>query len=159
MKGLFSRSFFTGLSFHLFFSAGNMGRVLPEYLSKWTTDKVRREGVRVIPGVSIDKCRPSADGRVEFLLSDGREIEADHVVVAVGLEANTELAESAGLEVDDRFGGFLVNAELEAASNVWVAGDAACFYDTKVRRIHDMSRRMTVCRFKIREQVMTLCCN
>ena len=54
------------------------------------------------------------------------------MVVAVGLEANTDLADSADLEVDDRFGGFLVNAELEAASDVWVAGDAACFYDVKV---------------------------
>ena len=53
-------------------------------------------------------------------------------MVAVGLEANTELAESAGLEVDERYGGFLVNAELEAATDIWVAGDAACFYDVKV---------------------------
>jgi len=55
------------------------------------------------------------------------------VVVAVGLEANTELAEAAGLEIDETRGGFLVNAELEAATDVWVAGDAACFYDIKVR--------------------------
>ena len=53
-------------------------------------------------------------------------------MVAVGLQPNTDLAESAGLEVDDRMGGFLVNAELEAATDIWVAGDAACFYDVKV---------------------------
>ena len=40
-------------------------------------------------------------------------------MVAVGLEPNTEL-KSAGLEVDPKNGGFLVNAELEARSNVWV---------------------------------------
>jgi len=44
----------------------------------------------------------------------------DHVVVAVGLTANTELAATSGLEVDEQRGGFLVNAELEARSNVWV---------------------------------------
>ena len=44
----------------------------------------------------------------------------DHVVMAVGLEANVELAHSSGLEVDDNHGGFRVNAELEARSNLWV---------------------------------------
>jgi len=58
----------------------------------------------------------------------------DHLLVAVGLEPNTELADSSGLEKDPTLGGFLVNAELEARSNVWVAGDAACFYDVKLGR-------------------------
>lgn len=58
----------------------------------------------------------------------------DHVVVAVGLEPNTELAESSGLELSSVHGGFLVNAELEARTNLWVAGDAACFYDTRLGR-------------------------
>lgn len=44
----------------------------------------------------------------------------DHVVVAVGLEPNVKLAQSSGLEVDDTHGGFRVNAELEARSNLWV---------------------------------------
>ena len=44
----------------------------------------------------------------------------DHVIVAVGLEPNAELADASGLEKDPSLGGFLVNAELEARSNVWV---------------------------------------
>ncbi len=48
------------------------------------------------------------------------QLLVDHVVVAVGLEPNTELSRSAGLEIDPSHGGFLVNAELEARSNVWV---------------------------------------
>lgn len=39
-----------------------------------------------------------------------------------------------GLEVDEKQGGFLVNAELEARSGIWVAGDASCFYDVKLGR-------------------------
>lgn len=61
-------------------------------------------------------------------------ITADHVVVAVGIEPNTELAKSAGLEIDSDQGGFLVNAELQARHNIWVAGDAASFYDIKLGR-------------------------
>lgn len=41
-------------------------------------------------------------------------------MVAVGLDANTDLAAASGLEVDPTFGGYRVNAELEARSNVWV---------------------------------------
>ena len=48
------------------------------------------------------------------------QLSVDHLVVAVGLDPSTELAATSGLEVDDQRGGFLVNAELEARSNVWV---------------------------------------
>ncbi|CAF4676162.1 unnamed protein product, partial [Rotaria magnacalcarata] len=61
-------------------------------------------------------------------------VTTDHVIVAVGIEPNTDLAESAGLEIDPDQGGFLVNAELQARHNIWVAGDAASFYDIKLGR-------------------------
>lgn len=48
------------------------------------------------------------------------QVETDHIVAAVGLEPSVELAKSAGLEVDSDFGGFRVNAELQARSNIWV---------------------------------------
>lgn len=56
------------------------------------------------------------------------------MVIAVGVQPNTDLATSSNLEIDPKIGGFLVNAELEARSNLWVAGDAACFYDIKLGR-------------------------
>ena len=62
------------------------------------------------------------------------KLPADQIIVAVGVEANTELAEPSELEVNPDIGGFLVNAELEARSNLWVAGDAACFYDVRLGR-------------------------
>ncbi|XP_032993294.1 apoptosis-inducing factor 1, mitochondrial isoform X3 [Lacerta agilis] len=112
---------------------GNMGKVLPEYLSHWTTNKVRREGVNVMPN-AIVKSVSVVGNRLQIRLKDGRKVETDHIVAAVGLEPNVELAKSAGLEVDSDFGGFRVNAELQARSNIWVAGDAACFYDMKLGR-------------------------
>lgn len=55
-------------------------------------------------------------------------------MVAVGANANTDLAIESDLEIDDDFGGYLVNAELMARSNLWVAGDCTCFYDMKLGR-------------------------
>ncbi|CAL4133713.1 unnamed protein product, partial [Meganyctiphanes norvegica] len=113
---------------------GNMGKILPEYLSKWTTNKVKSEGVNIVSNSYVKSVNTQADGKLNLTLSTGEEVSTDHVVVAVGLEPNTELATSSGLEVDDTHGGFRVNAELEARSNLWVAGDAACFYDIKLGR-------------------------
>ncbi|KAA0716670.1 Apoptosis-inducing factor 1, mitochondrial [Triplophysa tibetana] len=117
----------------LFPEKGNMGKVLPEYLSNWTTEKVRKEGVNVITDAVVKNVNYK-NGKLEIKLKDGRQVTTEHIVAAVGLESNVELAKSAGLEVDSDFGGYRVNAELQARSNIWVAGDAACFYDIKLGR-------------------------
>ncbi|XP_023688080.1 apoptosis-inducing factor 1, mitochondrial isoform X4 [Paramormyrops kingsleyae] len=124
----------TGLEvIQMFPEKGNMGKVLPEYLSNWTTNKVRKEGVNVMAEALV-KHVSFQDGKVEIKLKDGRVVKTDHIVAAVGLEPSVELAKSAGLEVDSDFGGYRVNAELQARSNIWVAGDAACFYDIRLGR-------------------------
>uniref|UniRef100_A0A673NA86 Apoptosis-inducing factor 1, mitochondrial n=1 Tax=Sinocyclocheilus rhinocerous TaxID=307959 RepID=A0A673NA86_9TELE len=115
----------------MFPEKGNMGKVLPEYLSNWTTEKVRKEGVNIIMDAVVKNVSYKND-KLEIKLKDGRL--TDHIVAAVGLEPSVELAKSAGLEVDSDFGGYRVNAELQARANIWVAGDAACFYDIKLGR-------------------------
>ncbi|XP_028322866.1 apoptosis-inducing factor 1, mitochondrial isoform X12 [Gouania willdenowi] len=117
----------------MFPEKGNMGKVLPEYLSNWTTERVKREGVKIISEALV-KSVSFIDDELEITLKDGRVVKTDHIVSAVGLEPNVDLAKSAGLEVDSDFGGYRVNAELQARSNIWVAGDAACFYDIRLGR-------------------------
>jgi len=113
---------------------GNMARVLPEYLSQWTTRKVTAEGVKVMPDSAVEGASLDEEKKVVLQLKGGDKVKTDHVVVAIGLEPNVELARNSNLETDDKHGGFRVNAELEARSNLWVAGDAACFYDIKLGR-------------------------
>eukprot|EP00118_Oscarella_pearsei_P025843 m.308889 g.308889 ORF g.308889 m.308889 type:complete len:620 (+) comp44998_c0_seq1:54-1913(+) len=115
----------------IFPETGNMGAVFPKYLSNWTTDQVKKEGVIVVNKSTVSSVS-SEDGKVLLKTDNGKEVLADHVVVAVGIEVDSALASSSGLEVDSKFGGFHVNAELQAASNIWVAGDASCFYDFKL---------------------------
>uniref|UniRef100_I3K500 Apoptosis-inducing factor 1, mitochondrial n=1 Tax=Oreochromis niloticus TaxID=8128 RepID=I3K500_ORENI len=117
----------------MFPEKGNMGKVLPEYLSNWTTEKVKKEGVKVLSEALV-KSVTYKDDKLEIHLKDGRLVKTDHIVTAVGLEPNVDLAKSGGLEVDSDFGGYRVNAELQARSNIWVAGDAACFYDIRLGR-------------------------
>ncbi|KMQ95914.1 apoptosis-inducing factor mitochondrial [Lasius niger] len=110
-----------------------MAQVLPEYLSEWTTKKAEAEGVHSIPSTEVEDYRYK-NGRLSLILTGGQIIDADQVIVAIGVQPNTDLATTSHLETEPKIGGFLVNAELEARSNLWVAGDAACFYDIKLGR-------------------------
>ncbi|CAM4854142.1 unnamed protein product [Rotaria socialis] len=118
---------------------GNISKVLPEYLSRWASDHVREEGAEVVTNIELVDASLQ-EGKISLSYIDPKEprktsyITTDHVIVAVGIEPNTNLAESAGLEIDPDQGGFLVNAELQARHNIWVAGDAASFYDIKLGR-------------------------
>jgi programmed cell death 8 (apoptosis-inducing factor) len=52
---------------------GNMGRVLPKYLSQWTTDKVKAEGVQVLPNSQVTKA--TLDGeKIVLSLQNGQEV-------------------------------------------------------------------------------------
>ncbi|KAF9122386.1 Apoptosis-inducing factor 1, mitochondrial, partial [Mortierella sp. 14UC] len=112
---------------------GNMGLVFPRYLSKWTTSQVEQEGVDVKPNSRVASTKPVGD-QVELTLENGDKVLADHVIVAVGIEANVELAKKAGLELDETRGGVVVNAELQARRNVYCAGDMTSFHDVTLGR-------------------------
>ncbi|KAG0199638.1 Apoptosis-inducing factor 1, mitochondrial [Mortierella sp. GBA30] len=112
---------------------GNMGLVFPRYLSKWTTSQVEQEGVLVKPNSRVASSKAVGD-QVELTLENGEKIVADHVIVAVGIEANVELAKKAGLELDETRGGVVVNAELQARRNVYCAGDMTSFHDITLGR-------------------------
>ncbi|XP_051173048.1 apoptosis-inducing factor 1, mitochondrial isoform X2 [Leptopilina boulardi] len=110
-----------------------MAQVLPEYLSEWTTNKAKAIGVHFIGNTEVEDFE-MRDGKLTLITTENKRVDADQVIVAVGAKANTDLATVSELETESEIGGFLVNAELEARSNLWVAGDAACFYDIKFGR-------------------------
>lgn len=117
----------------IFKENGNMGKVLPDYLCKWVTKKVKKQGVDVITNAEVEDVDLDKKQLV-LSLSNGKKVKADQVIVAVGVEPNTQLAEASDLEVDKEEGGFVVNAELEARTNLYSAGDCACFFDIKLGR-------------------------
>jgi 3-phenylpropionate/trans-cinnamate dioxygenase ferredoxin reductase component len=56
------------------------------------------------------------------VLPDGSRLHAEVVVIGVGVHPDTDLAERAGLTIDN---GILVDQRLQAAEGVWAAGDVA----------------------------------
>jgi NADPH-dependent 2,4-dienoyl-CoA reductase/sulfur reductase-like enzyme len=84
-------------------------------------DLHRRHGVDVRLGVAVD--RFVGDERVAGVeLSDGSTLEADVVVVGIGVVPNTEWLEGSGLVIDN---GVVCDATLLAAPGVVAAGDVA----------------------------------
>ena len=66
------------------------------------------------------------------ILSDGSRIDADMVVVGVGVTPNIKLAEEAGLDVGD---GIIVNEHLRTSDpNIFAAGDIASAYNPRLDR-------------------------
>ncbi|KAK7602035.1 hypothetical protein V9T40_009476 [Parthenolecanium corni] len=119
----------------IFPEKGSLAKILPEYLSKWTTEKLREQGVNIISGQELKSAAlTNNDKQVELTLSDGKKISVDHVVVATGSNANTELAKNSHLEIDSVSGGYLVNNELAIRSDLYAAGDCACYYDVLLGR-------------------------
>ena len=97
-------------------------RLLPPELGELYVDLHKSEGTDLHTGVQVSSIEDEGDETV-VRASDGRTWSAPVVVVAVGMVPNVELAEAAGIEVDN---GIVVD-ELgrTSAADVFAAGDVA----------------------------------
>ena len=99
-------------------------------------------GVEILPGTKVTGGSATEDG-VSLTTDGGDVLEADVVVFGLGIRANTELAEAAGLTVED---GIVVDEHLRTSSpSVYAAGDVASYPDALLgrRRIEhvDLARK------------------
>lgn len=86
-------------------------------------DLHRRYGVDLRLGSGVSELRGDAGRVTAVLTDDGTQIPAEVVIVGVGATPNTELAEQAGLPVDN---GVLVDQSLRTDDpDVYAAGDVA----------------------------------
>jgi 3-phenylpropionate/trans-cinnamate dioxygenase ferredoxin reductase component len=100
-------------------------------LAAFLTGYYRENGVDVRPGTTVTGGRADDDG-VKLELEGGQHLSVDAVVVGIGVEPDTELAEQAALRVDD---GILVDARLRTTDpDIWAAGDVACFHAPALQR-------------------------
>jgi NADPH-dependent 2,4-dienoyl-CoA reductase/sulfur reductase-like enzyme len=108
----------------LFPDAGIGGRIFPRDLSAFLVDYYREKGVDVHPGESVTGVAPQK-GQLEVGTASGFRATADAVVAGLGIVPNTELAQAAGIQVED---GILVDRRLRTSDpSVFAAGDVARF--------------------------------
>ena len=106
----------------LFPEDGICARLFPKDLSQHLNDYYRKKGVEVLPGEQITGLEPRKD-RYILHTKGGRDLQVDAVVAGVGIQPNTELAASVGLNIGS---GILVDEYLLTSQpNIYAAGDVA----------------------------------
>jgi NADPH-dependent 2,4-dienoyl-CoA reductase/sulfur reductase-like enzyme len=103
----------------VFPEAGVTSRVLPDGLARFVTGYFREKGVEILSEDTV----ASVEGTTVHTGS-GRTLEADAVVAGLGIVPNVELAEAAGLPVDN---GIVVDkyGRVDGRDDVFAAGDVA----------------------------------
>ncbi|ASP74204.1 FAD-dependent oxidoreductase (plasmid) [Sinorhizobium meliloti] len=101
-----------------------LSRGVPKEIAAIVDERHRREGVKILCGARIATIGHQGDG-ANILLADGGSIAADLLVVGIGATPNTELAEAAGLAVED---GIAVDETLRTSDpDIFAAGDCCSF--------------------------------
>ena len=100
-----------------------LARAFPPQMSAYVEDAHRRRGVAILTGHGVRSLH-GAQGRVAAVeLDDGIRIDCDLVVLGIGVLPNAELAQQAGLAVDN---GIVVDMlGRTSAPQVLAAGDVA----------------------------------
>lgn len=85
------------------------------------------KGITLHLGVRPAKVLESSGGVVGVELTDGRRVDADLVVFAIGISPRDELARAMGLELGPRGGVSIDTACAASVPNVWAIGEVASF--------------------------------
>ena len=96
-------------------------RVLGAEMGTVTANVHRDHGVEVITGTPVESFKGKE--RVEkVVLANGTEIDADIVIVGIGVKPNTEWLDNSGLTIDN---GIVCDQTCQAAPGIVAAGDVA----------------------------------
>jgi NADPH-dependent 2,4-dienoyl-CoA reductase/sulfur reductase-like enzyme len=116
-----------GLEVVMVFPEEGVGaRVFPADLSRFVTEQYRGKGVETLAGEVVTGLDDHGEG-VTARTRGGREIAADGVVAGLGIRPDAELAQQAGLTVED---GIVVDEHLRSSHpDIYAAGDVARFFN------------------------------
>ncbi len=103
--------------------------VLPALLDRdmglMVGEHLKNAGVRVLNSEAVIKFEGDENGNVKKVITNKNELNADMVLMAIGVRPNIELAKNAGLEIGES-GAVFVNEYLQTSdSSVYAGGDCA----------------------------------
>lgn len=109
-----------------------LGRVTSPIISDFFSRLHQQQGVEIYTHVELE-CFLGENAQVRaVVLVDGRQIEADIVLVGIGVEVNDELAHRAELRVED---GIVVNSYCQTDdADIFAIGDCTWHYNPMYRR-------------------------
>jgi nitrite reductase (NADH) large subunit len=101
-----------------------MERQLDDVAGKLLQKSLEERGLKFLIGVQTQELVGGEDGRVKAIrFKDGTEVEADLVVMAVGIRPNTELAEKARLHCNR---GIVVNDTMQTVTDARIYSVGEC---------------------------------
>lgn len=102
-----------------------LSKQLDERAAKTYQDAFEERGIAQYYGVGIAKAVLDDNGMItEIVLTDGRALPCDYVVVTAGVRANVEFLEGSGLELS-RFGLVYDASGRTSAPDIYGAGDVS----------------------------------
>lgn len=109
-------------------------RVTSTTMSTYMIQLHRQHGVNIVTSAAVVDIQGAAAVE-KVVCADGKEYEADFLVVGIGVDPETELAKAAGLEIDD---GIVVDEFARSScTDVYAAGDCtvhpSLIYDRRIR--------------------------
>jgi NADPH-dependent 2,4-dienoyl-CoA reductase/sulfur reductase-like enzyme len=106
--------------------------MFPANLAGFLNDYYREKGVTVLPGEKVVGYSGSHLVTAEKESHETRQIEVDGAISGIGTEPNAEIAEAAGIKVDD---GIVVDEQLRTSlPDIWACGDVASYPDAALGR-------------------------
>lgn len=114
-------------------------RMYPGDLARFLNDYYGQKGVNVVAGSTVVGLETKPQGATVVKTQSHGEFAVDAVVAGIGVTPNVELAQSAGLTVDN---GVVVDESLRTSHpDVYAAGDVASFFNpalqTRLRVEHE----------------------
>ncbi|GAF83605.1 unnamed protein product [marine sediment metagenome] len=105
-------------------------QVLSQMVDKDAADIIasvlEKNGIKIMTGVAAKEIK-GQESVEAILLDNGEKLDSQMVIIGKGVKANTELASSCGLKVED---GIVVDEFLKTSDeNIFAAGDCAQTYD------------------------------
>jgi NADPH-dependent 2,4-dienoyl-CoA reductase/sulfur reductase-like enzyme len=105
--------------------------IYPMDLAQFLNDYYRERGVELVTDDAVASLRKHGDV-IEVQTRSGKSFEVDGVVAGLGIRPNVELAQQAGLYIDN---GIMVNQQLQTSDPViYAAGDVANFFHSALGR-------------------------
>ncbi|MGH3425041.1 MAG: NAD(P)/FAD-dependent oxidoreductase, partial [Nocardioidaceae bacterium] len=110
-----------------------MGTLDPD-LGEQINEAMQEMEIDVRMSTPVTEFATGSDGSVRGVVTDAGTIDADLVVLGIGVRARSDLAESAGLPIG-RSGAITVDPRqrVDAGRHVWAAGDCVESYDRILR--------------------------
>jgi len=123
----------------MLFPEDGIGALLfPPDIASYLNDYYRQKGVQVLAREMVSDIEQNGS---EYTIKSksGIEINVDHIVAGIGILPNSDLAEEAGIDIDN---GILVNEYLQTnQEDIYAAGDVANIYipvlDARMRIEHE----------------------